>query len=93
MGARAWGATRSTLLPLMLAVVLGGGPAEALPTEPAEPRVGAVVGAGIWEKAACLGCVGILLGAGGFTIGGVIFAAGLNPEYTLGCALTCELAF
>jgi len=81
----------------LLAMTIGTVLATAALTPPratSEPDgVGALVGAGIGDKVACLGCAAVLLGGGGATLGGLLLEATFFPEAFGACAYTCIVAF
>lgn len=51
------------------------------------------VGRGPWEKAGCLGCAALIIGAGGTTLLGVAIIASAFPEAVVGCGALCIYAF
>lgn len=59
----------------------------------APAQVESLVGAGISDKVACLGCAAVLLGGGGATLGGLLLEATFFPEAFGACAYTCIVAF
>lgn len=55
---------------------------------------GNAVGAGPWEKMACIGCMAVILAASGTgSIAAVAVVAGAAPQLVGGCVLGCAIAF
>lgn len=69
-------------------------PPAAAPTTPAAVTPAAqVVGRGWLERAACLTCAGVILGAGGASVAGLVLLAAAAPEAVGSCGAVCVLAF
>jgi hypothetical protein len=77
----------------LLATTIGTVLATSALTPPPAAEVESLLGAGIVDKVACLGCAAVLLGGGGATLGGLLLEATFFPEAFGACAYTCVVAF